>query len=363
MTDTFWCEAAWLGGATATQRVLITVQHGLISSIQVGVGCPPNAVRLTGLTIPGVANAHSHAFHRALRSRTHHGEGTFWTWRDQMYAVAERLDPDLYHDLAIAVFGEMALAGVTCVGEFHYLHHHLGGTPYSNPNAMSEALIDAAGVVGIRFTMLDTCYLEGAPGQALNPLQTRFSDGSFHQWAERVSGYSLPNFARLGGAAHSVRAVPPDVLRSMAEWGRSNEAVLHAHVSEQPAENEQCRAAYGLTPVGVLAREGVLAPNFTAVHATHLTPDDIALLGANETNICMCPTTERDLADGVGPAAALRAANAALCVGSDSHAVIDLFEEARAIELDERLVTLRRGNHRAVALLEAATVKIGRAHV
>jgi formiminoglutamate deiminase len=176
-----------------------------------------------------------------------------------------------------------------------------------------------------------------------------------HGWLARVSRFNPGENARLGAAVHSVRAVPLDAIEMVAEWAARG-APLHAHVSEQPAENEACLAAYGRTPTEVLHRAGALASNLTAVHGTHLTPGDIDLLGLNRAAVCLCPTTERDLADGIGPAAALRTAGVTLSLGSDSHAVIDLFEEARAVELHERLVTHTRGHLDADALLRAATV-------
>ncbi|MSX56377.1 MAG: amidohydrolase family protein, partial [Actinobacteria bacterium] len=160
MTE-YWCEFAWLGGDTAVEGVVVEITGELITAVSRAATCPPGAERLSGLTLPGLANAHSHAFHRALRSRTQVGTGSFWTWRDQMYELARTLNPQSYHRLARAVFGEMALAGITTVGEFHYLHHGERGTPYADPNAMSEALMAAAGEAGIRITLLDACYLHG----------------------------------------------------------------------------------------------------------------------------------------------------------------------------------------------------------
>ena len=353
----YWCEWAWLGGTTATASVLIEVSGDRFDSIAAGVPCPPDATRLEGLTLPGFANAHSHAFHRALRGRTQVGEGSFWTWRDQMYGVVGRLDPDTYYELAAAVYGEMVLAGITCVGEFHYLHHATGGARYADPNAMSEALIAAAHTAGIRITLLDTLYLHGGIGVEPNDVQRRFSDGSASAWVERVDQLGAPHHALLGAAVHSVRAVDPESMDVVRQWAGSRDAVVHAHVSEQPAENEQCQAAYGCTPTALLHERGLADHRFTAVHATHLTEGDFSLLGAGRCTVCMCPTTERDLADGIGPTAQLVAAGAGLSLGSDSHAVIDMFEEARAVELDERLASLRRGTHRASSLLEAATVR------
>jgi formiminoglutamate deiminase len=316
--------------------VLIGVEDGRISEVTPGVP-RGRALRLRGLTVPGLANAHSHAFHRALRGRTHRSRGSFWTWREDMYAVAAALTPDGYHALARAVYGEMALAGITCVGEFHYLHD--GG------NAFGEALIAAADEAGIRITLLDACYVAGGFGEPVSGAQTRFSDGDAAHWAERVSGLREAPHAKLGAAIHSVRAVPADQLGTVVEWARGKP--LHFHLSEQRAENEACLAAHGRTPTQLLAEHGALGPDSCAVHATHLTDADRELL--RETTICMCPTTERDLADGIGPA------GPKLSLGSDSHAVIDLFEEARAVELDTRLATETRGHFRAADLLRGAT--------
>lgn len=351
-----WCEHAWLGGDAATAGVVIDVEGERIVSVRVGVAeAPAGAVALPGYTLPGLANAHSHAFQRAFRGKTEVGRGTFWTWREEMYAAAARLDPDLYFALARATFGEMALAGVTSVGEFHYVHHAPDGSPYEDPNAMGAAVIAAAREAGIRITLLDTSYLHGGIGVELGAGQRRFSDGTAERWAERVDALAGGPTVRIGAAIHSVRAVAPEEAAAVAAWARERGAPLHAHVSEQPDENAASIAAYGRTPTEVLAEAGALDERFTAVHVTHPTQGDRELLGAAGATVCLCPTTERNLADGIGPAAMLRAAGARLAVGSDSQAVIDLFEEARAIELDERLARLERGNQDATALLAAAT--------
>jgi formiminoglutamate deiminase len=356
---TLWAQHAWLPTGAAAD-VLIQVDGEHITAVTPGRPAPPGAQRLAGLTLPGLANAHSHAFHRALRARTQAGRGTFWTWRDEMYAVAQRLDPDRYLALARAVYAEMALAGITCVGEFHYVHHSPGGAPYGDPAAMAGALVAAAAAAGIRITLLDTCYLTGGIGQPLAGPQRRFGDGDADRWAARASTVEDSirgrGHARVGAALHSVRAVPADQMATVADWAAAREAPLHAHLSEQPAENEACRAAYGATPTEVLSGAGALSHRTTAVHATHLTGTDIDALGSSHTHVCMCPTTERDLADGIGPARALAGAGSPLTLGSDSHAVIDLFEEARAVELDERLRTRTRGHWSATDLIRAATV-------
>jgi formiminoglutamate deiminase len=361
---TWWCEHAWLGGDIVSDRVLITVADGRITAIDADTPPLPSSHRLPGLVVPGLANAHSHAFHRALRSRTQRGRGSFWTWRDLMYQAADRLDPDSYRRLARGVYAEMALAGITSVGEFHYLHHGVDGVPYADPNAMGHALMGAATDAGVRLTLLDTCYLSsGVDGTALAPgPQQRFGDGSGDAWAERVE--ALHEQAATGGgpdviigaALHSVRGVPLDHMEPVVEWANSHRAPLHVHSSEQTGEVDQCMAVHGCTPTALLRDAGALGPRTTAVHATHLTDEDLSDLDRTATGVCFCPTTERDLGDGIGPAAVLLAGSGLFSLGSDSHAVIDIFEEARATELDERLARRERGVIPAERLLRAATV-------
>ncbi|HEX2704144.1 MAG TPA: formimidoylglutamate deiminase, partial [Candidatus Lustribacter sp.] len=350
----YWAELAFLPAGLA-RRVRLVVDGERFGAVTSGSDPQPGDERLAGVVLPGLANGHSHAFHRALRGRTHAGGGSFWTWRERMYDVARRLDPDTYLTLARAAYAEMALAGYTVVGEFHYLHHGPGGVAYEDRNAMGHALIQAASDAGVRLTLLDTCYLAGGLGPdghlPLDEVQRRFGDLSVDRWADRVADLRSADRVRIGAALHSVRAVPREglaALAAVARHGAGSGAThrgmpVHAHVSEQPAENAAALAYYGLTPVQLLAAEGVLGPGFTAVHATHLTSEDVGLLGASGCAVCLCPTTERDLADGIGPARALRRAGALLTVGSDQHAVIDPFEEIRGLEMHERLASLERG--------------------
>jgi formiminoglutamate deiminase len=349
-------------------RVRVEAAGGSITAVVPDVDPQPEDVRLTGLVLPGFANAHSHAFHRALRGRTHDEGGTFWTWRERMSAVASRLDPDSYLGLARAAYAEMALAGVTAVGEFHYLHHDPGGVPYDDPNAMGLALVQAAREAGVRLTLLDTCYLAGgltADGHVpLEGVQARFGDSDVERWANRVQ--ALRTAARdvdgnvvVGAAVHSVRAVPREQLggvrSAVEEWRTDGPLPLHVHLSEQPAENEACQRFYGLTPTALLGEAGLLGEQSTVVHATHLTDGDIVRLGGARTTACFCPTTERDLADGIGPARALVDAGTVLALGSDQHAVVDMFEEARGLESHERLSTLQRGRFTPAELVQAMT--------
>jgi len=347
---TYFAQYAWVGG-TVARDVRIEIEDGRFTAVTPGAA--PTGTLLPGLVLPGLANAHSHAFHRALRGRTHGDRGSFWTWRELMYEVAGRLDPDTYFTLARAVYGEMALAGITCVGEFHYLHHGPDGTPYADPNAMGHALIEAAREAGIRITLLDAVYLtSGVDGKPLEGVQRRFGDGDYDGWATRFDGLRASAGVKIGAALHSVRAVPVDGMATFAH--RTDGLPVHVHLSEQRAENEQCQAVHGCSPTELLDSMGVWQPMTTAVHATHLSPADLLILG--DQHVCLCPSTERDLADGIGPARALADAGARLSLGSDSQAVVDLFEEARGVELDERLATERRGHFSAAELLTAATV-------
>lgn len=357
MSRTYWLARAWLGEGPVIANVQVQVDASRFTGVETGVSEPAaDADRLTGLTIPGFANCHSHAFHRALRGRTQRGRGTFWTWREQMYGAAARLDPDRYYDLACATYREMAATGITAVGEFHYVHHDRTGRPYADRNAMGHALLAAAREAGLRITLIDTCYLwSGLNERPPEGVQARFSDGSGAGWAERVSALSGREDALIAAGVHSVRAVDPGAMAVVRDWAAARGAPLHLHLSEQRLENEQCLDATGRTPTQLLADAGVLGAATTAVHATHLEPSDVALLGASHTNICVCPTTERDLADGIGPARALATAGCPLCLGSDMHCFIDLFEEARAMELNERLQSGQRGIHHPHNLLDALT--------
>ena len=354
-TQSFHAQWAWRGGEEAIANVRITVSNGVIASVEDGVDAQASDVRISGVVMPGFVNAHSHAFHRALRGHTHGGAGDFWSWRTPMYEIANRLTPETYGELAAMTFAEMALSGITGVGEFHYIHHQQDGTRYANPNEMGLAMVAASQRAGIRMALLDVAYLHAALDKP-EPLteQKRFSDGTIDNWLDRVDALGEGGEGwTVGMAPHSVRAVHPNELEEVV--ANRHGKVVHVHVSEQPAENAACIAATGKTPTQVLSDAGMLGRHFTAVHATHLTATDISLLCSSHSGVCMCPTTERDLADGVGPASSLSAGGAVLSLGTDSNAFIDMFEEARAVETDERLVTGKRGVHAPASLLIAAT--------
>jgi formiminoglutamate deiminase len=363
---TFWCETALIDGLPVPSVRVHTAADGRIAQLERGVPTMPGDV-LLGTVIPGAGNAHSHAFHRALRGRTHAEGGDFWRWRESMYAAASALDPGLYYDLAVAVFSEMLVTGWTAVGEFHYVHHRPDGSRYDNAHAMELAIASAARRVGIRLTLLDTCYLTGGIGQPLSAAQRRFGDGTASGWLRRwealqavLRADSAGSVAgvvasvTLGAALHSVRAVPKGAMREiLAELPPS--VPLHIHLSEQPQENADCLAEYRVTPTGLLHELGALTPRLSVVHATHLTADDIALLAAGGATVVMCPTTEADLGDGIGPARALGDAGARIALGSDQNAVVDPLLEARGLEAGERLASGRRGRFSPAELTTALT--------
>jgi formiminoglutamate deiminase len=338
---------AWLGHRA--KDVLIEVEDGSIKAVTEGVPAPAGALKLGGWTVPGFANVHSHAFQRSLRGTTESGGGDFWEWRQQMYRAAENWGPIDYLNHSRRVFREMLQAGITAVGEFHYLHA-LG-------NELGEALTHAAAQEGIRITLIDACYLHGGvDGRPLEGAQKSFSDGDAERWAQRMDSFEGGDGIRIGAAIHSVRAVDPPAMRIVAAWARKRKAPLHVHLAEQPAEVDECLAVEGCTPTQLLEREGILGPDLTAIHAIHVGDEDIALLGAHKVSICACTTSERDLGDRVGMLHRLADAGSPLCVGSDSNAVIDMIEEARGLELDQRRATGRRVLHQPEELYRAATV-------
>jgi formiminoglutamate deiminase len=351
----YWCELL-VDELGTHERVRFELDDGGHVAARRSGAVPQIGDQRLGTVLPGFADAHSHLFHRVLRGRTHDAGGDFWAWRERMYRAAAALDPHRYRRLAVAVFGEMIASGYTAVGEFHYLHHRPGGEPYGDHD-MEVALAEAAAETGIRLTLLDTLYLTGGIGEPLSPRQSRFGDGSAERWLERWRALrdrlavGHPGVV-LGAALHSVRAVPPEAMALVAAELPAD-VPLHVHLSEQPLENEQCLARYGMTPTELLASAGVLGRRLSVVHATHLKDSDITLLGDAGVSVVMCPSTEADLGDGIGPALRLFEAGARVALGSDQNAVIDPFLEMRGLEAGERLASGRRGRFAPASLLAA----------
>jgi formimidoylglutamate deiminase len=298
--------------------------------------------------LPGFVNAHSHSFQRLIRgkaeSRAVSGRD-FWSWRGTMYHAASTLDPQQVYDVARMAFLEMVLAGTTTVGEFHYLHNAPNGLPYTDPNLLAKQVIAAAQSVGLRIVLLRTAYLRAGFELPEDKGQQRF----YETGAEFITNMEAlvletpkSDGVRFGVAPHSLRAVPLDELREIARWTRANGLPLHMHVAEQVAENAACLREYGLTPVALLAREGLLGRDLTAVHAVHVTDAEIAMMAAAEVTICSCPTTERNLGDGIFRADDVMRAGIPVALGSDSQAQIDSLEDARELEYHLRLQQQRR---------------------
>ena len=300
--------------------------------------------------LPGFVNVHSHVFQRALRGHTHRPlshHDTFWTWRNAMYAEAQLLNPERLYASAIQTYREMLAAGYTTVGEFHYVHHQPDGQPYAASNAMAEAVLRAGHDAGIRVVLLMTAYAQAGFNQPPQEDQRRFCDSSVEHYLARVEALRATGVP-IGVAPHSVRAVPEDWFRAIADYSVKHHLPLHVHADEQVAEIEQCRAAYSCTPIELLDRFGALHVHTTVVHATHANETEIQLLAQRGSTVCVCPTTEGDLGDGIAPYAELLSARIPLTIGSDSNTRLDPIEELRWAEYTARM----RYQHRRVLVAD-----------
>lgn len=352
-TKTFVPDLLYSGGRFHAGRALVCDREGRVVSVMPVEELPgeADAVRLRRRALlPGLVNAHSHAFQRVIRGRTEYRGASpadsFWTWREMMYAAAQRLTPEDIYDASRMAFLEMALSGITAVGEFHYLHHTPEGGEYEDPNLLAKQVVRAARDVGLSIALLRVAYARAGFRKEPDPRQLRFIEPDPAVFVRNAESLSLAleadPHAWLGVAPHSVRAVPVEYLRALRAYAHAYHLPLHMHVAEQPAEVEACVAEHGRTPVKFLADEGVLSPRFTGVHAVHVTPEEVALLAKARALVCACPTTERNLGDGVVPAGALLDAGVRVALGTDSHTQIDLLEDARGLEYHLRLKTLRR---------------------
>jgi len=330
------------GGRTLA-GVSLLVQDGVVQ----GVGEAPEGAEIVALPrralLPGMVAAHSHAFQRAIRGRTEHrahDRDDFWTWREAMYAAAERLSPEELYAVSRFCFLEMARAGITAVGEFHYLHRDSSGKPYADPNELDLAVARAAREAGLRIVLLRVAYARSGFRVQENPRQKRFIEGSVDEYLRNLD--ALSHHVAVGAAPHSVRACPAEWIRDIGQEAFRRGWPLHLHVAEQRGEVEQCQAEHGTTPALLLERLGVLREKTTAVHAVHLSERDVAALGSARASVCACPTTERNLGDGVVRADLLLAAGARLCIGSDSEVQLSPLEDARQLEYHLRLLQEQR---------------------
>ncbi len=358
-----WLEPEYVyvdGVLKADTAVLVSATDGtgkIVSVGRRGHDAFPSLALPHRALLPGFVNAHSHAFQRGLRGWVQHAapgvEDSFWTWREAMYALAQRLDPEAIEALSTLAFAEMLKAGFTTVGEFHYVHHQPDGTPYADRDELAMRVVHAARRVGMRIVLLRVAYERSGWHQEANPRQARFIDRHpdhvIASW-ERLRSHGID----VGVAPHSVRACSADWLRSLTRVP----SIVHAHVDEQPAEVEQCLAENHKRPLEVFADAGLLTNRFTAVHLTHPDAHELALLHESHANVCACPTTELDLGDGFFPAWQV---TTPVCIGTDSHASIDPFAEMRGLEWHSRAVLGRRNvtPHSGIDGLAAALIDRG----
>ncbi len=349
LPDLLYCD-----GRFASGTAIVCDADGRIARISNFADDLRAAHRLAGRAIlPGLVNAHSHSFQRAIRGRTEHRTSaerdTFWTWREAMYHAATRLSPeDIYH-VARMTFAEMLLSGITTVGEFHYLHHAPDGTPYEDRNLLAQQVMRAAHEVGIRLALQRTAYVRAGFQRAPDPLQARFitpraedfieDTNALQTWVE--SNYR-PECAWVSVAPHSVRAVPLPYLLEVTRYAQERGLKVHMHVSEQPAEIAACEAEYRMRPISLLYAQGILNVDFTGVHGIHIIETEIEFLRQTGAKICACPTTERNLGDGIAPTEKLASRRVGICYGTDSNVQIDLLEDARQLEYHLRLKLLQR---------------------
>jgi formimidoylglutamate deiminase len=311
-----------------------------------------NAIRLKDRALlPGLINAHSHAFQRVIRGRTEYrtanNKDSFWTWREMMYNAAARLIPEDVYDASRMAFLEMALSGITAVGEFHYLHHAPDGTAYNDPNLLAKEVVRAANDVGLRIALLRVAYARSGYETETNPRQLRFIESdpeAYLKNVERLAG-DLDDGNRMawvGIAPHSVRAVPLHYLKEIINAANQHQLPVHMHVAEQPAEVSACIEEYGRSPVALLATEGLLSERFTGVHLIHVSPKAVRMLAEARAMVCACPTTERNLGDGIVPVDGFFQQGVRVSLGTDSHVEIDLLEDARELEYHLRLQKMER---------------------
>lgn len=338
------------GGFVSDKGLLVGEEGQILSIVPMDGSTPHETVRLSGKALlPGMVNGHSHSFQRLIRGRAENrgiSGKDFWTWRKAMYHAALAVDPDDLYHVSRMTFLEMVLSGITTVGEFHYLHRMPNGRPYSDPNQLAKQVIRAAQSVGLRIALLRVAYFRAGYNLPADPGQIRFYESKEEYLdhtatlAKEISHSS--DTVSLGVAPHSIRAVTLDALKDIFAFANSYSYPIHMHMAEQTAEIEACQQEYGLTPVRLLDQQHLLSDRLTLVHAIHITEEEMDALAQAKTTICSCPTTERNLGDGIIFADKVIGKGVPFCFGSDSQAQIDLLEDARELEYHLRLIHQRR---------------------
>lgn len=335
----------WIEGAFEKNVRLSIRSDGTIESIDrsdalVDLDLPDEAL------LPGMINAHSHSFQRAMRGRTETfpaGRGSFWTWRETMYELVESIDEQQFYDWNLAAFEEMRAAGVTTVGEFHYFHH---SSAPDRDHRLDSVVLEAAAAAGIRIVLLQAFYRTGGIGRTLSSAQKRFETpdvDEFLRTLDRMQDTLQPHQS-LGIVAHSIRAVPLDDIERLAVAAIERDLPFHMHLEEQPKEIEECLEATGSRPMQMILERTAVDDHFTGVHCTHSRKEDLGEWIARGANVCITPLTEGNLGDGIQPEADL--ARGQLSVGTDCNARIDMLEELRWLEYEQRLLRRDRGVYR-----------------
>jgi formimidoylglutamate deiminase len=349
-------ELIYEGGRLKRDTAILCDEVGRIDRTASGAEVE-DPIRLKDrVLLPGLINAHSHAFQRVIRGRTEYrtanSKDSFWTWREMMYSAAARLTPEDVYDASRMSFLEMALSGITTVGEFHYLHHAPDGSPYDDPNLLAKEVVRAANDVGLRIALLRVAYARSGYETETNPQQARFIETNPEVYLKNVeqlmadldrgSSPIASDMAWVGVAPHSVRAVPLAYLKEIIGFANERKLPTHMHVAEQQAEVSACIEEYGRSPVALLATEGLLSERFTGVHSIHVSPKAIAMMAEARAMVCACPTTERNLGDGILPADGYFKQGVRVALGTDSQVQIDLLEDARELEYHLRLQRMER---------------------
>ncbi|MEP6637200.1 MAG: formimidoylglutamate deiminase [Acidobacteriota bacterium] len=344
-------DLVYTGGAFRQNHTVVCDAAGMIAGPTSAVVSENTALLPNRALLPGLVNAHSHAFQRVIRGRTEYRTGSnkdsFWTWREMMYSAAARLSPEDLYDASRMAFLEMALSGITTVGEFHYLHNQANGAPYDDPNLLAKQVVSAARDVGLRIALLRVAYARSGHQTEPNPQQARFLEEDPDVYLTNISKLQsdlagMAGVAWVGVAPHSVRAVSLDYLKQVINFANKQGLPVHMHVAEQPAEVSACIEEHGRSPIALIETEGLLSDRFTGVHVIHITPKAAHMMATARAMVCACPTTERNLGDGIVPAEMYFRENIRVSLGTDSQTQIDLLEDARQLEYNLRLQKMER---------------------